>query len=142
LIVDTGVLIAAFVPHEDAHVRVARAIDEHQQRNPLDPLVVSPLCVAELDHVISRRYGYKAALAALRALSSGAWDIPAIDHEDLASISNIATKYADQRIGATDASLVVLAHRYRTHTIATLDRRHFESMRAIDGNPFEIVPAL
>jgi predicted nucleic acid-binding protein len=141
LIVDSGVLIAAFVPHEDTHDLVTRGINEHQRRNPLDPLVVSPLCVAELDHVISRRYGYKAALAALHALSSGAWEIPAVDHEDLAAIANIAEKYADQRIGATDASLVVLAHRYRTHTIATLDRRHFESMRAIDGKPFEIVPA-
>ncbi len=141
MIVDTGVLIAAFVPHEDAHDRVTRGIDEHQRRNPLDPLVVSPLCVAELDHVISRRYGYKSALAAVRALSSGAWEIPVINHEDLVAIADIASRYADQRIGATDASLVVLAHRYRTHTIATLDRRHFESMRAIDGKPFEIVPA-
>lgn len=39
-----------------------------------------------------------------------------------------------------DASLVVLADRYRTRTILTLDRKHFGVMRPLDGGYFEIVP--
>ena len=40
----------------------------------------------------------------------------------------------------TDASLVVLADRYRTTRIATYDRRHFITMRGLDGRPFELLP--
>jgi predicted nucleic acid-binding protein len=49
-------------------------------------------------------------------------------------------QYADERIGITDASLVVLAERLGTNTIATLDRRHFSVLRDKQGKPFDIVP--
>ena len=39
-----------------------------------------------------------------------------------------------------DASSVVLAQRYRTRTILTLDRKHFNVMRPLDGGVFKIVP--
>lgn len=47
---------------------------------------------------------------------------------------------ADQRIGVTDASLVVVAGRYRTRTICTLDRRHFSVLRCLDDREFTPIP--
>jgi hypothetical protein len=35
---------------------------------------------------------------------------------------------------------VVLADRYRTRTIVTLDRRHFEVLRPMNGRRFSVVP--
>jgi hypothetical protein len=43
-------------------------------------------------------------------------------------------------IGLTDASLVVIAARYRTSTILTLDERHFRAIRPLDGNAFTLLP--
>jgi predicted nucleic acid-binding protein len=43
-------------------------------------------------------------------------------------------------VGITVASLVVLADRYQTRTICTLDRRHFSVLRTLDDQPFDIVP--
>jgi hypothetical protein len=34
----------------------------------------------------------------------------------------------------------VLADRYATRRLLTLDRRHFDVVRAADGAPFEILP--
>jgi predicted nucleic acid-binding protein len=51
------------------------------------------------------------------------------------------TRYGDQKIGLTDASLVVLAQRFATRRILTLDRRHFEVVRPVDGGRFTILPS-
>ncbi len=48
--------------------------------------------------------------------------------------------YRDQEIGVADASIVVLAERYRTRAIASLDRRHFDVLRPLDGGYFEVLP--
>ena len=50
-------------------------------------------------------------------------------------------RYADQEIGLADASIVVLARRHGTRTIATLDRRHFDVVRPLDGGRFTVVPS-
>jgi predicted nucleic acid-binding protein len=52
----------------------------------------------------------------------------------------VIEQYQDQGVGLADASLVVLADRFRTRTIATLDRRHFEVLRPLAGGRFKIVP--
>ncbi len=52
----------------------------------------------------------------------------------------VVERYADQSIGVADASNVVLAGRYRTRTIATLDRRHFEVIRPTGGGRFTVLP--
>lgn len=135
MIIDTSVLFALLVRSDPHHEVVVEAV---QARN--DDLVVSPLVLAELDHLLRTRGGSAAELAGMRELASGAWHIPAFTTEDLADTMHVVEKFADLDIGATDASLVVLAQRFRTHTIATLDRRHFGALRALDGKPFEIVP--
>jgi hypothetical protein len=46
-------------------------------------------------------------------------------------------------IGLTDASLVVLAERLGTTDIATLDERHFRTLRPLAGgvDAFRLLPA-
>jgi uncharacterized protein len=137
VIVDTSVLFAYFVRSDPDHEASTDAIEGRQ---PDEELVVSPLVIAELDYLIVSRFGVAAELDVLRELSGGAWEIAALDVDDLGAIADIVGKYGDQDIGATDASLVVLATRHETRTVATLDRRHFSVMRSTDGKPFQIVP--
>jgi uncharacterized protein len=49
-------------------------------------------------------------------------------------------KYRDQEMGVADASIVVLADRYHTRTIVTLDRRHFDVLRPIGTGRFSVRP--
>ena len=91
--------------------------------------MVSPYVVAETDYLIATRHGTDAELAALAELAGGAWELPAFEAADLAAARELIERYADQSIGVADASFVVLAARYRTKTIVTLDRRHFEVVR-------------
>jgi len=135
MIVDTSALLAFFDADEQDHAAVAAILE-----NTDEPLVVSPYVVAELDYLVASRLGVEAELVVLRELAGGAWDLPAIDAEGLREAQVVIERYADQRIGVADASNVVLADRYGTGTILTLDRRHFTVLRPLAGGHFTILP--
>ena len=135
MIIDTSALLAYFDANEPDHHAVARVIDESDEE-----LVVSPYVIAELDYLVATRIGVDAELEVLRELASGAWELAAFGVPDLERAASVVEKYRDQQIGAKDASNVVLADRYRTRTIATLDRRHFNVLRPIGGGRFAVVP--
>ena len=105
-----------------------------------EPLIVSPFVIAELDYLVQARAGVRAELQMLADIASGAYELPVLSAADLIACAGVIDKYADQRIGVTDASLVVLAERYQTRRICTLDHRHFGVMRGTDGIPFELLP--
>ena len=135
MIVDTSAILAFFDRDEPDHAALAAVLSECSE-----PLVVSPYVLAEVGYLIGTRLGVAAEIAALRELAGGAWDLPAIDSADLTRTLPIIERYADHSIGVADASNVVLADRYRTTTIATLDRRDFSILRPLSGGYFAIVP--
>jgi uncharacterized protein len=136
LVVDTSALLAFFDASEPDHESVAEIIIAAAV------LVVSPYVVAELDYLVATRHGVDDELAVLDELASGAWDLASFDEEQLRRARGVIASYPDQEIGVTDASIVVLAERYGTRTIASLDRRHFNVLRSLDGGYFEVLPQL
>jgi hypothetical protein len=135
VIIDTSALLAYFDTDEPDHQAVAAVIDDTDE-----PLVVSPYVVTELDYLVASRLGVAAELAVLAELAGGAWDLAAIDEQGLRDARGVIERYADQRIGVADASNAVLAARYRTHTIVTLDHRHFDVLRPLAGGRFAVLP--
>lgn len=135
MIVDTSALLAYFDTDEPDHEAVSAVLGEAPE-----PLVVSPYVVAELDYLVASRLGVGPELAVLRELTSGAWDLPSVGLEDLVKVRAVIKRYADQEIGVADASNVIMAAQYRTRTIVTLDRRHFDVLRPLDGGRFRILP--
>jgi predicted nucleic acid-binding protein len=135
VIIDTSALLAYFDAAEPDHQAVSRVIDGSG-----DILVVSPYVAAELDYLVATRVGIAAELAVLGELASGAWELADFGAADLQQGATVIKKYRDQSIGIADASNVVLADRYRTRTIVTLDRRHFEVLRPVGGGRFTVVP--
>lgn len=135
MIVDTSALLAFFDTDEPDHEAVSAVLG-----GATEPLVVSPYVVAELDYLVVSRLGVSAELAVLRELTAGAWDLPAIDVGELAKARAVIERYRDQSIGVADASNVILAERYRTRTVVTLDRRHFDVLRPLGGGQFRILP--
>ena len=135
MIVDTSALLAFFDRDEPDHGAVSDILE-----GATEPLAVSPYVLAELDYLVASRLGVQAELVVLQELSGGAWDLPAMDREDVRRAASIIERYADQRLGIADASIILLAERYRTRTILTLDRRHFGVVRPLDGGRFTILP--
>ena len=134
VIVDTSALLAFFDASEPDHLAVSAVL------LAADVLVVSPYVVAELDYLVATRHGVDDELAVLDELAGGAWDLAALGEDGLRRARGVIASYRDQQIGVADASIVVLAERYRTRTIVSLDRRHFGVLRSLDGGHFEVLP--
>ncbi len=134
VIVDTSALLAFFDASEPDHTAVSEVLAA------ADVLVVSPYVVAELDYLVATRHGVDDELAVLDELAGGAWDLAAFAEDGLRRARGVIASYRDQQIGVADASIVVLAERYRTRKIASLDRRHFGVLRSLDGGYFEVLP--
>ncbi len=134
VIVDTSALLAFFDASEPDHEAVSEVFAA------ADALVISPYVVAELDYLVASSHGVADELAVLDELAGGAWHLAAFDEEELRRASGVIASYKDQEIGVADASIVVLAERYRTRTIASLDHRHFDVLRSLDGDYFDVLP--
>lgn len=135
MVCDTSGLLAYFDSSDAHHERVDAAIN-------LDagPFIVSPYVVAELDYLLATRLGVGPELAALAELSGGAWELPGLTRSEIRDAHGVISRYRDQEIGLADASIVVLAKRYGTDRVLTLDRRHFGVLRTADGGAFALVP--
>lgn len=135
IIADTSGLLALFDRGEPGHQAVSDAV-----ARIVGPLVVSPYVVAELDYLVATRIGVAQELAVLRELSGGAYLLPELGSSDIAKAADVIERYHDQDIGIADASIVVLAERFATRQLLTLDRRHFGVLRPAQGGRFILLP--
>jgi predicted nucleic acid-binding protein len=135
LLCDTSGLLAYFDADQEDHAAVSAAIERES-----GPFVVSPYVLAELDYLLGNRCGTTIELVALRELAGGAWKLPCLNTADVQHAADVVERYHDQEIGLADASLVLLAGRYRTNRLLTLDQRHFRVLRTPNGAPFTLLP--
>jgi hypothetical protein len=61
-------------------------------------------------------------------LTSGAYELPDLDIDDLRTARRVVARHQDLKIGMTDAVSAVLAERYDTNEILTTDQRHFRAI--------------
>ena len=136
LIVDAGALYAQADVDDPGHATVRKALlDEREE------LVTSELALAEADYLILDRLGAEAEAAFLEDLVGGTYLVECLDRGALAEARDLIARYRDLEIGLADASLVVLAARYRTSRILSFDERAFRAVAPLTGGSFRILPA-
>ena len=136
LILDSSGLLAAVDDRQEDHIAAREVLESVR-----GPFLISPFVLAELDYMILTRMGQERELALLGEVARGAYHLEFFSEEDLAEAIEILERFADLRIGLADASNVVLANRYGTLDLLTLDERHFRVLRGPDGLPFRLLPA-
>jgi predicted nucleic acid-binding protein len=118
------------------HQRVANAVRAEQ-----GALVIPAPVTAEADYLIGKRVGRAAARTFLVDLALGRMAVDCLSRSDYSVLLALADQYADLNVGLTDLSVVVLAARYETRRILTLDDRHFRTLRPLQGGSFVLLPA-
>jgi uncharacterized protein len=136
LIVDAGALYAQADADEPEHEAISGVL-----RSERGELVTSQLVVAEADYLILRRLGIDAELRFLEDLAGGTYLADALAPAELAIARDVAARYRDLELGLADASLVVLANRWQTRRILTLDERAFRAVNPLQGGAFTLLPA-
>ena len=136
IILDTSGLLAAIDAAERMHAAAAAAL-----RTSQPPRCMSPFVLAELDYLLFSRVSQVAARRLLDQVAGGAYRLEAFDASDVAQATELLDRYSGLDLGLADASTLVLAERYETSDILTLDERHFRPVRDSHGRPFRILPA-
>jgi predicted nucleic acid-binding protein len=136
IILDTSGLLSAIDRSQTHHVAAAEAL-----RRSGEPRLLSPFVLAELDYLLATRVSGRAARALLQEVAAGAYRLESFAAEDIARALEILARSTDLDLGLADASLVVLAERYRTVDLLTLDERHFRAVAGYQGRPFRLLPA-
>ncbi|RBO90903.1 PIN domain-containing protein [Nocardia puris] len=129
-IADTSAIIAAY----------DRAADLHDRARDLlatSVAVVSPMVLDEIDHLLIARFGKDRRIAdlvlddLLTSAEEGAVLIPAVDRDDVRVAQKVIGQYRGLRLDLADAVNVVLAERYLTNDILTLDEKDFRALRPL-----------
>jgi uncharacterized protein len=137
-IIDTSAILALLDERYLDHSAIAAIITAAS-----GPLVVSPMVIAEADHMLQDRLGAAAARRFAADVVSDAYELAEWGVSDHAAALNIVSQFGDDKdyVGIADASNVVLADRYRTTEILTLDQRHFRRLSLLWGaDHFTLVP--
>ncbi|MET9561362.1 PIN domain-containing protein [Streptomyces tauricus] len=108
-------------------------------------LVMSPLLLAELDHVATRELGRAAAVSAIddlrRWMGRGRIVMPEITQDHLGAAQSVRVRYGALDLDLADAVNVALAADYDTDAILTLDRRAFRAVRPLSRHKaFRVLP--
>lgn len=136
IVADTSAILASIDTSAAHHARCVDVIDK------LDgPFLVSHMVVAETDYLLTTRFGVTAANRFLSDVASGAYRLAPSNEQDLSVAITVNTHYSDQALGITNSMNVVLAQRYRTAKIFTLDERHFRLVQPLTDDPaFQLLP--
>ncbi len=135
ILLDSSGILAALYRDQRHHRDCVAAI---AQATP--PRILSPFILAELDYFIVRRGGVSSELRFLAEITKGVFELAEFALKDLEEATEIIKVFHDLRIGLADASIVVLANRYRCRDILTLDERHFRPLQS-GRRSFRILPA-
>lgn len=85
--------------------------------------------MADVGYLLEQRVGPRVEAAFLRAIAGGDFEPVALEAEDFARMAQFVAQYDDLPLGTTDASVIALAERLGVVEIATLDQRHFRTVR-------------
>jgi len=135
LVLDTSVLLAALDAADPDHGRCAELIDETREN-----LIVPTLVLSELDYWCHERLTAKVWPAFLEDLLAGAYGAESPTQGDLERCHELQRTYADRAVGVVDASVLALVERLRETKLASLDHRHFATMRPRHVEALELLP--
>ena len=135
LIVDAGPLYAAAARRDRNHKRSVDLLSAAPR-----PLLVPTLVVTEVAYLLGDRIGTHAEVAFARSLEGGEITVEPVLDSDWPRIAELTDQYSELPLGIVDASVIALAERSQLDTIATLDHRHFATVKPRHVEAFTLVP--
>lgn len=117
------------------HERCASLLQPGSERR----VVPAPVLV-ELDHLLNRELGDAAFPALLDTIRAGELDVEDLTADDYARAAELMRTYADLEVGFVDCAVLAVAERLGEPKLATLDHRHFGTMRPRHAEALDLLP--
>jgi uncharacterized protein len=124
LVLDSGVLLAALDGADPDHEACAELIGETKEQR-----IVPALVLSEVDYWCHKRLDGGVWLGFLEDILDGAYTVEDLTRADLERCHELQSTYTDLEVGVVDASVLAVVERLEETKVATLDARHFATMR-------------
>lgn len=118
------------------HERCAPLLQPRPERR----VVPAPVLV-ELDHLLTRELGPDAFPKLLDTIKAGELDVEDLTPSDYDRTAELMRTYADLEVGFVDCAVLAVTERLGEPKLATLDHRHFGTMRPRHVEALELLPA-
>lgn len=135
LIVDTGPLFAALYTRDRDHAACAALLGE------ADELLVPAPVLVETEWLVTSRLGPAAFDALYDDVVTGGITVADLTRPLWRRVRDLCRQYVNLPLGLVDASVVAVAEALGSTRIATLDRRHFTTVRPAHIDHLELLPA-
>jgi uncharacterized protein len=135
ILADTGPLLGIADRRDAEHHRCLQLMD-----SALGPWLVPTPVATETCFMIGRHLGPEPEAAFLDSVADGQLESVEIVKDDYRRMAQLIRQYSDFPLGTVDASVVAIAERLNIDTIATLDRRHFGTVRPRHVESFKLLP--
>jgi len=135
LIIDAAPLVALGDSRDPLHAQVGEVL-----RAERGELVVPAPVSAEADYLIRHRGTARAARAFLRDVAARRFLVEGLTAEEHGLAAQLDELYSGLGLGLADASVVILARRFRTTRLLSFDERDFRAVTPLGGGHFTLLP--
>jgi predicted nucleic acid-binding protein len=135
LLLDSGFLFALF-DKEDRFHQAVKTVSA-----TLDEVVVVPdVTLVEAMFLVRRAGGIPAAVSFLEYFEKAAFQLEALQDQDIRRVREIIETYADARLDFVDTCIIAIAERLDIRRVGTIDKRDFLIVRPAHCDHLEILP--
>lgn len=135
LILDTGPLYASLDRSDADHQASRKLIEEARE-----PLVIPAPVLVEVDYWVHARMNPGVFVALLDDILAGAYRVEPLELPDYARVRELCDRYGDADIGFVDAAVLAIVERLNESKLATLDHRHFGTLRPRHTDALHLLP--
>lgn len=135
LILDTGPVYAS-LDRSDAGYRACRGLIEQATES----LVIPAPVLVEVDYWIHVRLHPGVLVALLDDIRAGAYRVEDLIPADYERVRDLCERYKDSDIGFVDAAVLAIVERLNEPKLATLDHRHFGTVRPRHVAALQLLP--
>lgn len=135
LILDTSALYAS-LDRSDSDYRTCRDLIEAATES----LVIPSPVLAEVDYLVSERLHPGVMITLFDDILAGAYRVEEVVAEDFRRIRELCQQYEDSDVGYVDAAVLAMVERLGETKLATLDRRHFGTLRPRHVDYLRLLP--
>jgi hypothetical protein len=135
LILDTGPLYASLDRSDKDHSACRRLIETADE-----PLVIPSPVLVEVDYWIHARLHVGVLVALLDDIVAGAYQVEDLGVDDYRRVRELGDLYADADLGFVGAAVLAVVERFGEKKLATLDERHFRTVRPRHVDALRLLP--
>lgn len=135
LVLDTGPILALLDADDSAHSRCVSLLDEINE-----PLVVVAPTLVEVDYWIRKRLQPEVWSIFVEDIATGAYRLEHLTPQDMIRVAELEADYADLELGMVDAAVIAICEKLGEKKVATLDQRHFRTVRPRHCDYLELLP--